>query len=110
MVELLCRVATVNDLHFGETECGRIDDHEGGPILHVEPGEPPYAETMNRAAAAEIAAIEPDAVIVKGDLSNDGTGDEWAAFEACYRVRVRRPTPCRARQPRRLPRPARVRR
>ena len=25
--ELLARVATVNDVHFGETECGRIDDH-----------------------------------------------------------------------------------
>ncbi|MGD1011449.1 MAG: metallophosphoesterase [Acidimicrobiales bacterium] len=24
--ELLCRFATVNDLHFGETECGTIDD------------------------------------------------------------------------------------
>ena len=41
---------------------------------------------MNAAAVAEIAAIDPDAVIVKGDLSSDGTDDEWAAFEACYRV------------------------
>ena len=24
--ELLCRFATVNDVHFGETECGRISD------------------------------------------------------------------------------------
>ena len=24
--ELLTRIATVNDVHFGETECGRIDD------------------------------------------------------------------------------------
>ena len=24
--ELLCRFATVNDLHFGEDECGRVDD------------------------------------------------------------------------------------
>ncbi|HEX3087228.1 MAG TPA: hypothetical protein VHQ23_01140, partial [Ilumatobacteraceae bacterium] len=23
--ELLCRFGTVNDLHFGEVECGRID-------------------------------------------------------------------------------------
>jgi 3',5'-cyclic AMP phosphodiesterase CpdA len=84
--ELLCRFATVNDLHFGETECGRIDDHEVGPILHAEPGEPPYPELMNRAAATEIAAIDPVAVIVKGDLSCDGTVSEWAAFESCYRV------------------------
>jgi 3',5'-cyclic AMP phosphodiesterase CpdA len=30
-------------------------------------------------------SIDPAAVIVKGDLSNDGSSDEWAAFEACYR-------------------------
>jgi 3',5'-cyclic-AMP phosphodiesterase len=83
--ELLCRVATVNDVHFGEIECGRIDDHPEGPIIRPEPGEAPYPETMNRGAAQEIAAIEPDAVIVKGDLSNDGTEPEWAAFEGCYR-------------------------
>lgn len=83
--ELLCRIATVNDLHFGETECGRIDDRPDGPIVRVAPGEPPYPETMNGAAAAEIAAIDPAAVIVKGDLSTDGTDDEWDAFEACYR-------------------------
>jgi len=83
--ELLCRVATVNDVHFGEQECGRIDDHTDGPIQRPRPGEPPYPETMNRAAAQEIAAIEPAAVVVKGDLSQDGRPEEWAAFEACYR-------------------------
>ena len=83
--ELLCRVATVNDVHFGETEAGRVDDHPEGPIQRVAPGEPPYPETMNRAAVAEIAAIEPAAVVVKGDLTQDGREDEWAAFEACYR-------------------------
>lgn len=83
--ELLCRFATVNDVHFGETEAGRIDDHVEGPIQRPAPGEPPYPEMMNAAAVAEIAAIDPDAVFVKGDLSQDGTDDEWAAFEACYR-------------------------
>lgn len=83
--DLLDRVATVNDVHFGETEAGRIDDHPEGPIQRVAPGEPPYPETMNRAAVAEIAAIEPAAVIVKGDLTQDGAEHEWAAFEACYR-------------------------
>jgi predicted phosphodiesterase len=82
---LRCRFATVNDVHFGETEAGRIDDHPEGPIQRAEPGEPPYPETMNRTAAAEMAAIDPAAVIVKGDLSLDGHPDEWAAFEACYR-------------------------
>lgn len=83
--ELLCRFATVNDAHFGELEAGRIDDHPEGPIQRAEPGEPPYPETMNRAAAAEMATVDPVAVIVKGDLSLDGQPDEWAAFEACYR-------------------------
>jgi 3',5'-cyclic-AMP phosphodiesterase len=83
--ELLSRVATVNDVHFGETECGRIDDRSDGPIVRPDASDPPHPETMNRAAAAEIAAIAPDAVIVKGDVSCDGTDDEFAAFEACYR-------------------------
>ena len=83
--ELLCRLATVNDIHFGEVECGRVDGQEGGPIERVLDGEQPYAETMNRGAAAEIAAIDPAVVIVKGDLSQDGRPEEWQAFEACYR-------------------------
>ena len=83
--ELLCRFATVNDLHFGEVDCGSVDDQLGGPIQRAAEGDPPYAETMNRGAAAEIATIEPAAVIVKGDLSLDGQPEEWAAFEACYR-------------------------
>jgi 3',5'-cyclic AMP phosphodiesterase CpdA len=39
---------------------------------------------MNRGAVAEIAALDPAAVFVKGDLSNDGEPHEWAQFEACY--------------------------
>jgi 3',5'-cyclic AMP phosphodiesterase CpdA len=83
--ELLCRFATVNDVHFGETEAGRIDDLAEGPIRRADPGAEPYPEVMNRAAAAEMTAIAPAAVIVKGDLSVDGEPSEWAAFEACYR-------------------------
>ena len=84
--ELLCRFATVNDVHFGEVEAGRIDDHPEGPIRRAEPGAPPYPEVMNHAAASEIAALDPVAVIVKGDLTADGRQEEWDAFEACYRV------------------------
>jgi 3',5'-cyclic AMP phosphodiesterase CpdA len=83
--ELLCRFATVNDVHFGETEAGRIDDLPEGPIRRAAPGAEPYPEVMNRAAAAEMAEIGPVAVIVKGDLSVDGEQAEWDAFEACYR-------------------------
>ena len=84
--ELLCRFATVNDVHFGETEAGRIDDLTDGPIRRADPGADPYPEVMNQAAAAEMAAIDPVAVIVKGDLSVDGRPEEWTAFEACYRA------------------------
>lgn len=83
--ELLCRFATVNDVHFGELECGRIDDDPRGPIQRSGPGESPYPETMNRAAVREIAEIDPIAVFVKGDLTCTGTEPEFAAFEACYR-------------------------
>ena len=66
---LLSRIATVNDIHFGEYECGRIDDLPEGPIQRSDPGDEPYPDTMNRAAVAEIAALAPDAVVVKGDGS-----------------------------------------
>jgi Icc protein len=82
--ELLCRFATVNDVHFGEIEAGRIDDLPNGPIRRAEPGAEPYPEVMNRAAALEMTAIDPAAVIVKGDLSVDGERAEWDAFDACY--------------------------
>ena len=84
--ELLTRIATVNDVHFGETECGRIDDHREGPILSVPTDATPYPELMNRAAVAEIRAADVDAVFVKGDLSTDGTDAEFRAFEDCYGV------------------------
>lgn len=84
--ELLCRFATVNDVHFGEVEAGRIDDLRDGPIRRAEPGAEPYPEVMNLAAAQEMAAIDPVAVIVKGDLTAAGTRAEWDAFEACYRA------------------------
>lgn len=84
--ELLTRFATTNDVHFGEHECGRIGDSPEGPILTSAPGEEPYPTIMNRGAVAEIAAIEPAAVLVKGDLTNDGQAEEFAAFDACYRA------------------------
>jgi predicted phosphodiesterase len=80
----LATVATVNDVHFGETVCGVMAGIELGPPLEVGPDEPPYTETMNRAAAAEIAAVEPDAVVVKGDLTSSGTAAQFAAFLDCY--------------------------
>jgi len=82
--ERLAIVATVNDVHFGEVECGVVDGSDVGPVLRSRPGEPPYPELMNRAAAAEIAALGPEAVLAKGDLTGSGSEEEYAAFLACY--------------------------
>jgi predicted phosphodiesterase len=84
--QLLARFATVNDVHFGETECGIIEGLEMGPIFRVGDGEDPYPQTMNQGAIAEMAAIEPDAVIVKGDLTAWGTVEEYDEFLAAYGV------------------------
>jgi 3',5'-cyclic-AMP phosphodiesterase len=82
--ELLATVATVNDVHFGETEAGVIEGLDVGPILSAAEGEPPYPEMMNRAAIAEIAALDPDAVVAKGDLTTHGTKAEYEQFVAAY--------------------------
>lgn len=82
---LLATLATVNDTHFGELECGVIGGTQIGPILRSEPGATPYPVVMNTAAAAEIAALGPDLVVAKGDLTTNGAPEEYAAFEACYR-------------------------
>ena len=76
--ELLCRLTTVNDVHFGESEAGRIDDLEEGPIRRTPQGAEPYPVTMNAAAADEMAAVDPTAVFVKGDLTQDGAAEEFA--------------------------------
>ncbi|MEQ1785739.1 MAG: metallophosphoesterase [Acidimicrobiales bacterium] len=82
--ERLATVATVNDVHFGEEVCGLMEGVPDGPVFRVEPGADPYPEVMNRGAIEEIAAIQPDAVLVKGDLTCDGLDEEYAAFLAAY--------------------------
>ncbi len=113
--ELLCRFATVNDVHFGETECGKIakpSDAVGylaaagmdvgsvaeasdnlrdffeqlGPVVvNSSPeGAMPYPDVMSRAAVAEIAALDPVAVVAKGDLTASGLVGEYDSFLQCY--------------------------
>ncbi|NLD77282.1 MAG: hypothetical protein GX643_11510 [Acidimicrobiales bacterium] len=82
--ELLATFATVNDVHFGEEVCGMIHGVDVGPTFSVQPGEDPYPDVMNRAAVEEIAAIDPAAVLVKGDLTSNGTRAEFDAFRATY--------------------------
>jgi len=78
--ERLATVATISDVHIGETECGRYEGVILGPPLRSEPDEPPYPETMARAAAAEIALLDAAAVVVKGDLTGQGAAAELATF------------------------------
>lgn len=86
--ELLSTFATTNDVHFGEVECGHLEVPEGGeqlgPVFRAELGRPPYPEVMNRAAITEIAALDPDAVVVKGDLTDLGTEDQYQWFLDAY--------------------------
>jgi 3',5'-cyclic AMP phosphodiesterase CpdA len=86
--EKLATVATANDVHFGETECGIMEGLELGPVLRSEPGEPPYPVVMNSGAIAEIAALDDgrgaDAVVVKGDLTAEGTDEQYAQFLEHY--------------------------
>jgi Icc protein len=78
--ERLATVATISDVHIGETECGRYEGVNLGPPLRSEPDEPPYPTTMARAAAAEIEGSSPDALVVKGDLTGQGSAAELATF------------------------------
>ncbi|HYZ97957.1 MAG TPA: metallophosphoesterase, partial [Acidimicrobiales bacterium] len=82
--ERLTTVCTVNDVHFGETECGILNGVDDYPIYTTAPGDEPYPELMNRCAIAEMQAVEPDAVVVKGDLTSRGTQDEYRAFLDFY--------------------------
>ena len=83
--ELRARFATVNDVHFGELVCGLLgSEEELGPVFSVADGDPPYPEVMNRGAIAELAAGDFDAVLVKGDLTAEGTEPEYEQFLAAY--------------------------
>jgi 3',5'-cyclic AMP phosphodiesterase CpdA len=84
--ERLTTFATVNDVHFGEVECGIIEGLPAGPTFRAEDGDDPYPLVMNRGAIAEIRAVDPAAVVVKGDLTAEGTVDEYADFLDAYRV------------------------
>ncbi|MCU1459399.1 MAG: Calcineurin-like phosphoesterase [Actinomycetia bacterium] len=83
---LLATFATTNDVHFGETVCGAIGGghEEVGPILTAAPGDRPYPEVMSRAAIEEINRLDPDAVLVKGDLTDQGTEIEYRWFLDAY--------------------------
>lgn len=82
--ELLTTIAAVNDVHFGEEVCGLISGSDIGPVFRSEPDEAPYPEVMNRGAVAEMVERDPAAVVVKGDLTSNGTVAEYDAFRSVY--------------------------
>lgn len=82
--ELLSRVATVNDVHFGETEAGRLGDSDEWETFSVPEGAEPHPEVMNRGAVHDIATWDPDLVVVKGDLTSNGTVTEYERFRSVY--------------------------
>ena len=82
--ERLASFATVNDVHFGETECGVIEGLDLGPIHRSPEGAEPYPELMNRCAVEEIAAMDPAVVVAKGDLTTRGEPEEYERFCEVY--------------------------
>jgi 3',5'-cyclic-AMP phosphodiesterase len=82
--EHLTTVCTVNDVHFGEKMCGVVEGTDIGPTFSTEPGHEPYPEVMNAGAVAEMAALDPAAVVVKGDLTASGTRAEYERFREVY--------------------------
>ncbi len=86
---LISRFATVNDVHFGETEAGKMEGTDIGPVLSVEPGATPYPQVMNDSIAHDMAAHDVDLVVVKGDLTASGTDEQFEAFRRCYEDRFK---------------------
>lgn len=82
--ERLATVCTVNDVHFGEVECGILNGVDDHPIYTSAPGDDPYPEVMNRGAIADMKAVDPDVVVVKGDLTSMGTRAEYQEFLDAY--------------------------
>lgn len=83
--EQLATVTTVNDVHFGETECGVLEGLDVGPVLRSPTDKDPYPEVMNRAAIDEMAQLQPDAIVAKGDLTAIGVQEEYDDFLSFYR-------------------------
>jgi predicted phosphodiesterase len=69
----LCRVATVSDLHIGIRAFGFLATIVERPWPEVM-----HAERCARAAIAEAAAWGAGLLVVKGDVTQHGTRDQWA--------------------------------
>ena len=82
---LLCRFATVNDVHFGEVEIKtEWGGEEIGTRMRRPAGLTPHPVLCSVGAIAEMAAIDPIAVVAKGDLTTHGTTVEYEQFLGHY--------------------------
>ncbi len=75
--EPVARVATISDLHLGETGFGLVR-----PLRERRPpGGRPHPLRCALAAVEEARAWGADLLVVKGDITHDGRPDEWALFD-----------------------------
>lgn len=82
--ELVCTIATVSDLHFGEEVCGLGPSGRESPVFRARDQDPPYWHFMNHAIVDEITAAGVDAVVVKGDITGDGHAHEFESAASAF--------------------------
>ncbi len=88
----VARLATLNDVHFGEPRFGGIllddgeygDEAPGFPVIHESDTEVPYWKLMNDDAVAEINAAGVDLTVVKGDIADRGRPEQFEAAAKCF--------------------------
>ncbi|MBO0802987.1 MAG: metallophosphoesterase family protein [Nocardiopsaceae bacterium] len=93
----LFTLALSNDLHFGETESGIIENN-WPPYFEQDPGLPPYPQVMLEAMLGDLRRPDrkADRLLVAGDLTSDGYKSEasgvkklldgWGTLERDYFV------------------------
>lgn len=85
--DLLCRFATINDIHLAERGFGLVQDIE--EVWPLAPDQEPYTWRCLRAAVDEAIAWGAEALVIKGDLTADGAPAEFrAAGELLARIPV----------------------
>lgn len=77
-IDTLSKVATISDVHLGADGFGR-------PRLLSEIHEEPYPLRCGRAAIDEAIDWGADALVIKGDLTDTGSREEWQMAEALLR-------------------------
>lgn len=87
---MLCSFATVNDVHFGDTKLGAFSLPFLGRsvLLRRRDDEEPFPVMASRVALEEMQQLRngqgPEVIIVKGDLTAEGTLREYEQFRQVY--------------------------